>query len=35
MMSQYDGSIFDRITQENMDEIDSYYIDNLKTQNFF
>ena len=31
-MSQYDGSIFDRITQENMDEIDSYYIDNLKTQ---
>ena len=32
MMSQYDGSILDRITQENMEEIDIYSIDNLKTQ---
>ena len=32
MVSQYDDSIFDRITQENMDEIDNYYIDNLKTE---
>ena len=31
-MSQYDGSILDRITQENMEEIDIYSIDNLKTQ---